>query len=224
MRRQHRLVRAARSSRDLLGILGTLLIVTGCSTRGVIHGKVIVPPPSDPDVVRAPEGAPGTSAARGSASSSVVFVVTEETDKSKRQSDRAGVEQSSEGFTPHVLPVVLGSEVDFRNGDRIYHNAFSVSPAKKFDVGRYAPGETRSVIFDRPGIVSIFCELHPSSACFVVVLPDHLFTQPDASGKFTLPKLPQGTYTVKAWHPIYGETSRQVDLPKSGDVDVELEF
>ena len=66
--------------------------------------------------------------------------------------------------------------------------------------------------------------LHPASAGFVVVLPDRFFTKPESSGQFTLPKLPKGKYTVKAWHPIFGETSRRVDLLEQSDVELELKF
>jgi hypothetical protein len=78
------------------------------------------------------------------------------------------------------------------------------------------------VLFDRPGVVNFFCELHPQAVGFVLVRPDRLFARPNALGEFRLPRLAEGTYTIKAWHPIYGETSQRVSVPRRARTIVRL--
>lgn len=132
--------------------------------------------------------------------------------------------QKNQAFSARVLPCVVGSTVDFPNMDPIYHNVFSVSPVKRFDLGKYPRGRSKPVRFTKPGIVPVFCDIHSNMASTIVVLPNRAFTKPDATGAFALPELPAGTYTVKLWHPDFGESSTSVKVPAHGDVAVELEF
>jgi plastocyanin len=198
----------------VLGLLAVLLVVAGCSSRGGIRGRVLLPG------AQVGETATGDS----SVTNAVVFLAGGERIEAQAPGGHSRMMQDEAGFRPHVLAITQGTEVQFANQGEVYHNAFSLSPVKNFDIGSYAPGDSRSVVFDQLGIVNVFCELHPASAGFVVVLPDHHFAQPDATGTFALPELPQGRYTVKAWHPIFGEISRQVDLFQSDDIDLKLEF
>jgi hypothetical protein len=78
--------------------------------------------------------------------------------------------------------------------------------------------------FDSPGVVNLHCDIHPRMLAFVVVLRNHAFVQPDSTGRFELPKLPRGTYTLCAWDPRLGSRSRKVEIPKRGVLDVELGF
>ena len=78
----------------------------------------------------------------------------------QRESGRAVMDQRNEAFAPHVLAVTTGTTVEFPNSDRIYHNVFSLSKTRTFDLGRYAVGRSKSVRFDRPGIVRVFCDIH----------------------------------------------------------------
>src|SRR5206468_2042109 len=130
--------------------------------------------------------------------------------------------QKDQAFSTRVLPVVIGTTVDFPNQDPIYHNVFSVSPVRRFDLGKYPRGHSKQVTFARPGLVPVFCDIHANMACFILVLPNHAFTQPGADGGYHLPDLPGGTYTVKAWHPDYGEIARTVRVPESGDLSLDL--
>ena len=127
-------------------------------------------------------------------------------------------------FIPRVLAIAAGTTVEFRNADRIYHNAFSISPAKRFDLGKYAPGQHRTVTFERPGIVNVFCDLHPAESGFILVVPNSFYVHADPSGAFALPKLPPGTYVVTAWHPRFGERKTRVELTASADADLRLRF
>jgi plastocyanin len=132
--------------------------------------------------------------------------------------------QKNQAFSERVLSCVVGTTVDFPNQDPIFHNVFSVSPTKRFDLGKYPRGHSKQVTFKKPGIVQVFCDIHPSMACFILVLPNRAFTRPGEDGTFALPKLPAGTYTVKAWHPDFGEQTRTVKVPASGEVPLDLEF
>jgi len=132
--------------------------------------------------------------------------------------------QRNQAFSERVLSCVVGTTVDFPNQDPIFHNVFSVSPVKRFDLGKYPRGHSKQVTFKKAGLVQVFCDIHPSMACFILVLPNRAFARPKDDGSFALPKLPAGTYAVKAWHPDFGERSRTVKIPASGEVALDLEF
>ncbi len=132
--------------------------------------------------------------------------------------------QKNQAFSERVLSCAVGTTVDFPNQDPIFHNVFSVSPTKRFDLGKYPRGHSKQVTFRKPGLVQVFCDIHPSMACFILVLPNRAFTRPTEDGSFTLPRLPAGTYTVKVWHPDFGEQSHVVKVPASGEVRLDLEF
>lgn len=132
------------------------------------------------------------------------------------------VRQSDLRFTPRVVAVAAGSRIVFENADRVYHNAFSVSASKRFDLGRYPPGHLDTVAFDRAGVANLHCDVHPEELGFVVVCPNHAFARPDALGRFALPKLVPGVYVLRAWHPRRGESKREVVMPARGDLAVEL--
>ena len=113
---------------------------------------------------------------------------------------RPALRQTAERFTPHVLPIVRGTTVEFPNDDLLFHNVFSLSRAKDFDLGRYPRGVARAVTFDRPGVVQVFCHIHSDMSAVVVVLDNPYFAVPDADGRYTIPALPPGDYTLVAWH------------------------
>jgi plastocyanin len=113
---------------------------------------------------------------------------------------RAAMRQVDEQFTPHVLPVRRGTNVDFPNGDGVFHNVFSLSSPRVFDLGRYPRGSSRSRLFDRPGVVQVFCHIHADMSAVVLVLENTYFTQPDSTGRFALVDVPPGEYRIVAWH------------------------
>jgi plastocyanin len=108
--------------------------------------------------------------------------------------------QRGERFAPHVLPIVRGSSVDFPNDDRIFHNVFSLSSVREFDLGRYPRGDSKSVTFTKPGAVQVFCHIHSDMSAVVLVLDNGFYVQPDAAGHFTLRNVPPGDYTIVGWH------------------------
>jgi len=163
-------------------------------------------------------------ASLASVTNAVVFVVRDPESKSARGRwrERVHVCETSSGFEPRVIAIPVGATVTFENCDSIYHNAFSTAPAKRFNTGLCAPRQQRQVMFDEPGLVNFFCELHREGVGFVLVRPDRLFARPNALGQFRLPRLPAGTYTFKAWHPIYGETSQRVSVARKARTIVRL--
>jgi plastocyanin len=108
--------------------------------------------------------------------------------------------QANERFEPHVLPVVQGTRVEFPNRDNVYHNVFSLSSARTFDLGRFPKGSSKSITFDKPGIVQVFCHIHSDMSAVVVVLPNPLFASPDSSGQYVIDQVPPGEYTIIGWH------------------------
>lgn len=125
-------------------------------------------------------------------------------------------------FEPRVATVVEGARVAFLNLDRVYHNVFSVSPARRFDAGKNPPGAHDTLTFEKPGLINLHCDIHPDEQGYLVVLPNHAYARPDSLGRYRLPKLPAGDYTVRVYHPRLGEFSRPVTVPKKGVVTLEL--
>ena len=120
---------------------------------------------------------------------------------------RVAVHQLNESFTPRVVAVTVGSEVEFPNDDPIYHNVFSLSRAKNFNLGRYPKGDSRRVRFDRPGVVKVFCEIHSHMSATVMVFDHPWFAVPEEDGRFELPAVPAGDRQVTAWHERLGDTT-----------------
>jgi plastocyanin len=122
------------------------------------------------------------------------------------------IRQRNETFIPRVVAIPVGSEVDFPNDDPIYHNVFSFSRPKNFNLGRYPRGESRSVKFDKPGIVKVFCDIHSHMSATVIVFNHPWFAVPDESGRYELPGVPPGDHQITAWHERLGETTVRVRL------------
>lgn len=104
--------------------------------------------------------------------------------------------QKDKRFTPHILPIQTGTTVDFPNLDPIFHNAFSNFDGQIFDIGLYPPGSSKSIRFTRPGIVRVFCNIHPSMAATIVVVNSNYFTVTDEGGDYSFANVPRGTYEV----------------------------
>ncbi len=107
--------------------------------------------------------------------------------------------QKNKTFTPHILPVQVGTLVDFPNADPIFHNAFSSYSGQIFDIGLYPPGTSRSVRFGRSGVVRVFCNIHPSMSAIIIALNTPYFTQTLRDGKFSM-VVPPGRYTLRVFH------------------------
>lgn len=125
--------------------------------------------------------------------------------------------QKDAQFDPHILPVVVGTKVNWPNNDEIYHNAFSMSDAKQFDLGLYKD-TAKEVHFDKPGRVDVFCSIHSAMHCVVLVLENPYHTLADARGHYTITNVPPGRYQLKAWHERLPAQTREIQVPADGEV------
>ena len=137
---------------------------------------------------------------------------------------QAEINTAEKQFSPHVLVLPLGSTVTFPNHDPFNHNVFSLSEEKPFDLGLYGRGETKSVTFNKAGIVRIFCNVHPQMSALVVVRDNPYFSQPSSDGSFTIASVPPGRYTLHAWHERSPETTRDLMVPAEGMESLKLEL
>ena len=135
----------------------------------------------------------------------------------------AVLDQKNLVFVPHVLPVLLGTTVDFLNSDAVLHNVFSPDKcAEKFNLGSWPQGQTRAFTFKLPCAATILCNVHPEMEAYVVALPTPYFGVTDKAGSYVIKELPDGSYTVKVWHPKLKEASRTVGVSGSTTADFEI--
>jgi plastocyanin len=172
------------------------------SKTGVVKGTIAIAGKPATDVVVSIEGVPQ--------------------DQSKAQLSggkaKAVMNQKDLKFIPRVLPVVVGTTVDFPNNDKTFHNVFSNSDAKKFDLGLYPSGQSRSVTFDKAGVVKILCNAHPHMEAYIVVKNHRYFSVADSRGNYTLSDVPLGKYRIEVWHPQFGTRTVPVELVRQGEV------
>jgi plastocyanin len=134
----------------------------------------------------------------------------------------ATLEQKNRRFIPETLVVPAGSTVSFPNLDPIFHNVFSLSKPKTFDLGNYPKDHTRTVTFPTPGIVFVNCHLHPNMAAAIVISPNRWSAKADATGRFTLSGVPPGSYTIVAWHRAAGFFRQTVKITENRGADVQF--
>jgi plastocyanin len=115
-------------------------------------------------------------------------------------SNRLRLVQRNKSFEPHVLVVPVGSVVEFPNRDPFFHNVFSLFEGKRFDLGLYEAGSTRNVVFDKPGISYIFCNIHSEMSAVVVAVSSPYYGISDPSGRVTISRVPPGRYTLRIWY------------------------
>ena len=122
------------------------------------------------------------------------------------------VEQVDVKFTPRVLPITVGTQVEFVNYDKVYHNVFSLTPGARFDIGRKPTGEVESEQIAIAGQIELFCDIHPEMNATIVSLDTPYFTQPDSLGAYRLEGLPPGEYEIRVYHPDYDGINERVNL------------
>jgi plastocyanin len=123
-------------------------------------------------------------------------------------------------FVPRVLPVLVGTTVEFPNRDTVYHSVFSFTRQQRFEIGLYPPGESRAVTLDKPGLVKVFCNIHDQMFGALLVLPTPYFSTSTAQGRFTLSEVPAGEYTVQVWHERLHGTPHSITVTASGTTTV----
>jgi len=138
--------------------------------------------------------------------------------------DTQRVNQQGAMFTPHILPVVTGTTVEWPNNDNIFHNVFSMSEAKPFDLGLYKNPEVKRITFDKAGRVDVFCSIHANMSCTVLVLENPWFAVADERGHYAITNVPAGTYQLKAWHERLPPQSQSITVPESGEVKMDFKL
>lgn len=203
--------------------LPTIALCVACAplARGaVLRGTLAVPPPPPAaHTMNAYPGQAGSMAShrmtpRGAVNDAVLWFerLPSGADSAITPPPRPRLAQKDQCFMPRVVSVAAGGAVDFPNQDPIYHNVFSVSTIRRFDLGKYPKGQSRSVTFPKAGVVNVYCDIHSDMAAFVLVAPNRAYTQPATDGAFALPDVPPGRYTLHVWHPDFGAFEREVDL------------
>ncbi len=146
------------------------------------------------------------------------------------------MDQQDLTFSPHVLPVLVGSTVNFPNNDKVNHNVFSLSRTQKFNLGSYKSGESKTVLFDKPGIVEVRCDVHAEMLAYILVMKSPFWAVTDARGRFEIPDsksleqnnikgitgLPAGKYVIKTWHEKLKTHKKSALVPTDGQVSVRL--
>ena len=189
-------------TRGCLALLGLLFSTTRAQAQGSVSGKVEVERPAakKPSAVLPAADAVVWFSALGEDAASLPL----------KPSRSPQLIQRNKAFEPHVLVVEVGSVVQFPNKDPFFHNVFSLFDGKRFDLGLYEAGSSNSVRFDRPGISYLFCNIHPEMSAVVVAVPTAWFAVTDASGRWTIPNVPDGRYRLHVWY----ERSSAEDLDK----------
>ena len=146
------------------------------------------------------------------------------------------MDQQNLAFIPRVLPIPVGSTVLFPNNDKVDHNVFSMSRTKTFNLGSYEPGQSQTVVFDKPGIVELRCDVHAEMAAYILVMKNPYFAVTDRKGNFEIPDsgylqqvglegiadLPPGKYSIKTRHEKLKTQKKSIVVPDSGDGTVQL--
>jgi plastocyanin len=113
----------------------------------------------------------------------------------------AVLDQRNLEFVPHVLAVRVGTQVRMPNSDRVFHNVFSFHDGKRFDLGLYPVGTSKTLTFDKPGLSRIFCNIHPAMAAYLLVVDSAYVAVTDAHGRFTIEGVPAGSHAYRLWRP-----------------------
>ena len=145
--------------------------------------------------------------------------------ETKPPKDVPNLVQQNKAFNPTLLPIVAGQTVSFPNRDAIYHNVFSVSPVKSFDLGQYKSTDPpKDITFDKAGLVPVFCNIHPQMISFVLVLENNVFGETDKEGKFVIPNVPPGRYTINAWKPKTQRMSSDIEVIPGQETVINFEL
>lgn len=169
--------------------VAAVLATTAGSVAEEIKGKVTVPA----------EAADKAKAAGDQQKPSGVVVWVEDVKDAKPPEKKGKLSQKEGQFAPALLVAVAGQTVEFPNDDNIAHNVFSMSATKKFNLGIYPKGESKEVVFEKPGIIDVFCSLHRNMHAKIIVVPSVHFAVCEKDGTYTIKDVPAGKYKVTAW-------------------------
>lgn len=142
--------------------------------------------------------------------------------KVKAPSAKVTMTMKGKSFTPRVAVVPVGGTVEFPNEDPILHNVFSVSGENRFDLDLYKRPKSGSWTFQHPGVVRVYCNIHPQMSAVVLVRDNPWFTKAAQDGSFELSDLPPGKYLLKAWHERGGEAEKEITVTARGEATAQL--
>jgi plastocyanin len=181
-----------------------ILLVSAPLFAGDIHGKVVA------------------KGVRNSADA-VVYVDQIAGKTFAAPAEHAKIDQKNMQFTPHVLPVVAGTTVDFHNSDAVLHNVFSADAcADRFNLGTWPQGQVKSFAFMKPCFAALMCKVHPEMEGYVAVLPTSYYAVTAADGSYTIKDVPDGSYTVKVWHPRLKGAQKTVAVKGASEANFEI--
>lgn len=192
----------------ILRLLPALLVLAlgAHAHAGRVTGKVTV---TDAD------GKPATT--------DVIVYVVGFTETGPTDKPAASVAQKGRKFVPDLVAITAGQSVAFPNNDAFLHNVFSQSPPRKFDLGSFKRGESKSKAFEKPGVVDVYCNIHPEMAATILVLPNTRHTRTKPDGSFVIDGVPPGTWTVFAYARRSAKpASAKVSVAAAGDATVNL--
>jgi plastocyanin len=176
--------------------LGALcVVVPACAQQAPVTVQV--------EIVRSPRTKAASGGARVDASNVAVWLTPlEPAGAAAAPAPRTAPQllQRNKTFAPHVLVVQAGAMVQFPNQDPFFHNVFSLFAGKRFDLGLYEAGSSRSVRFDRSGASFLFCNIHPEMSAVIVVVPTPYYGLSDPAGRVVIPGVPDGRYRLQVWH------------------------
>lgn len=136
---------------------------------------------------------------------------------------KASIVMRAKAFLPRVAVIPVGGTVEFPNDDPIFHNAFSVSGENRFDLELYKRPKVGAWTFKHPGVVRVYCNIHPQMSAVVLVRDNAFFTKAGKDGSFALEGVPAGRYTLKAWHErAPSEASLEISIPADGQAPARL--
>jgi len=203
----------------MLAVSPALLILAGgmhpAAQQGTsVRGRVVI---GIPVSARRPSAAYATRAVPQPVLAPVselrhVVVFLKDAPPQRTEPTTVEIRQRDENFIPRVVAVPVGSDVRFPNDDPIYHNVFSLSRVKAFNLGRYPRGQSKSERMTKPGIVKVFCDIHSHMTATIMVFNHPWFTMVGEDGRFELRGVPSGEREITAWHERLGDTTVPVRL------------
>jgi plastocyanin len=206
-----------------------LLLLLPCSHAGVLFGTVKAQP--RPELAQAAAGGGKYDSRKykfvetikyDEIKDFVVYIDKPMTNVTPPSKPLEVVTQRDATFTPHVMPVLVGTRINWPNHDDIFHNVFSVSDAKTFDLGLYKDPQVGSEVFDKTGRVDVFCSIHTKMSCVILVLENPFFAATNGKGEYRITGIPAGTYKVKAWHERLPGQTREIVIPEDGAVRADF--
>ena len=193
-------------------------------TVRVAVGQEADPPMTSPYARRRYRPPTPSAPTPGSPSNVVVYVLLGDGAGPAPAPAEATIEQRNRAIVPHVTAIQRGARVRFPNRDDVFHNLFSLSDTHPFNLGRYAPGESRSETFPRAGVIRMFCDIHSEMAGTILVLDTWLIARPAADGSYRIEGVPEGRHRVIAWHDASIADTSFVTVGASGLTRVDFDL